>query len=95
MCQDEPCSGSQLATGCALYCSCPVDAGPPRMNHDDIPADVWRAWSRACKCCSECSPTVCGGVQQGASCERHCHCADEDGDDLTERDGDGIDDYTP
>ena len=41
---------------------------------DGPPPEVWAAWNRACRCCVECSPTVCDGVQLGAGCERRCHC---------------------
>jgi len=54
-----------------------------------IPPEVLALWVKQCKCCGECSPVVCGGVQQGGFCERVCRCHDEgedwpDYDDLPE-----------
>jgi len=51
-------------------------AGDPMSDHG-VPQEVVDAWAKDCRCCPECSPDICGAVQQGAPCERRCTC-DED-----------------
>jgi len=52
------------------------------MSTDDRehgpPQEVWDAWARECRCCPECSPTICEGVMQGAPCDQRCHCRDDE-----------------
>jgi hypothetical protein len=42
--------------------------------------DFLDSCAKRCRCCAECSPVICGGVQQGGPCDQLCRCSGYDDD---------------